>query len=131
MTIQDPLSDMLVRIKNALVRSKKLVTMPSSRLKASVANVLKQEGYISDYSLVGEDNKSSLQIVLKYYQESSVIEELKRVSKPSLRVYAKHNSIPSSYNGLGIVIISTPLGIMTGVAAKNKKVGGEVLCSVF
>jgi small subunit ribosomal protein S8 len=131
MTIQDPLSDMLVRIKNALVRSKKLVTMPSSRLKASVASVLKQEGYIADYSIVEEDKKSSLQIVLKYYQESSVIEEIKRISKPSLRVYAKHNSIPSSYNGLGVVIVSTPLGIMTGVAAKNKKVGGEVLCSVF
>ena len=131
MTIQDPLSDMLVRIKNALVRSKKLVAMPSSRLKSSVANVLKQEGYIADYSIVEEDKKSCLQIVLKYYQESSVIEEIKRISKPSLRVYAKHNFIPSSYNGLGIVIISTPLGIMTGVAAKNKKVGGEVLCSVF
>ena len=131
MTIQDPLSDMLVRIKNALVRSKKLVTMPSSRLKASVASVLKQEGYIADYSIVEEDKKSSLQIVLKYYQESSVIEEIKRISKPSLRVYAKHNSIPSSYNGLGVVIVSTPLGIMTGVAAKNNKVGGEVLCSVF
>lgn len=131
MTIQDPLSDMLVRIKNALVRSKKLVTMPSSRLKTSVASVLKQEGYIADYSIVEEDKKSSLQIVLKYYQESSVIEEIKRISKPSLRVYAKHNSIPSSYNGLGVVIVSTPLGIMTGVAAKNNKVGGEVLCSVF
>ena len=131
MTIQDPLSDMLVRIKNALVRSKKLVTMPSSRLKASVASVLKQEGYIVDYSIVEEDKKSILQIVLKYYQESSVIEEIKRISKPSLRVYAKHNSIPSSYNGLGVVIVSTPLGVMTGVAAKNNKVGGEVLCSVF
>ena len=131
MTIQDPLSDMLVRIKNALVRSKKLVTMPSSRLKVSVASVLKQEGYIADYSILEEDNKSCLQIVLKYYQESSVIEEIKRISRPSLRVYAKHNSIPSSYNGLGIVIISTPLGIMTGAAAKNNKVGGEVLCSVF
>ena len=100
-------------------------------VKVNVAEVLKAEGYITDYSLLESGAKNTLNIVLKYYEDRPVIEKLKRISKPSLRVYAKHNAIPSSYNGLGITILSTPSGIMPGAAAKHNKVGGEVLCSVF
>ena len=131
MTIQDPLSDMIVRIKNAHIRSKKTVSMPSAKLKVSVAKVLKEEGYILDYRVVENSLKKTLQVVLKYYQERPVIEKLQRISKPSLRVYAKHNQIAECCNGLCVTIVSTPCGIMSGAAAKDKRVGGEVPCSVF
>lgn len=130
MTMQDPLSDMLTRIRNAQQRNIPDVTMPCSNTKVNVARVLKDEGYIEDYS-VNEGSKPELTVNLKYFQGRPVIEEIKRVSRPGLRQYSSVNDIPRVKGGLGIVILSTNKGVMTDRAARAAGVGGELLCTVF
>jgi len=130
MSMQDPLSDMLTRIRNAQMVGKSTVVMPSSKLKVSVASVLKDEGYVADFS-VSEDAKPQLTITLKYFEGKPVIAELDRVSRPGLRNYAGKDALPSVRGGLGIAIVSTSKGVMTDRAARAAGVGGEVLCTVF
>lgn len=130
MSMQDPLSDMLTRIRNAHSRAKVSVTMPSSKLKIAVANVLKEEGYITGFS-VAEGSKAELSIELKYFEGRPVIEEIDRFSRPGLRRYAGATELPNVRAGLGIAIVSTSKGVMTDRAARSAGVGGEVLCTVF
>jgi len=128
--MSDPVADMLTRIRNAHMVDKKEVNIPASNLKSAIASVMQQEGYIESFSVNGEAAAKTLTIKLKYYDDKPVIESLQRISKPSLRVYVKSTEMPSVMNGLGIVIVSTPKGVMTGQNAAAKNVGGEVLCSV-
>jgi small subunit ribosomal protein S8 len=128
--MQDSLADMLTRIRNAHARNKVSVTMPASKLKASVAEVLKNEGYIADYS-VEDGAKAELTIELKYFEGKPVIEEIARYSRPGLRAYAGSKELPKVRGGLGIAIVSTSSGVMTDRAARAAGVGGEVLCTVF
>lgn len=130
MSMQDPLADMLTRVRNALARGKGSVSMPSSKLKVAVANVLKSEGYVSEVA-VSEGAKPELTIELKYFQGKPVIAELDRVSRPGLRAYTGKKALPSVRGGLGIAIVSTSKGVMTDRAARQAGVGGEVLCTVF
>ncbi|MAD66705.1 30S ribosomal protein S8 [Porticoccaceae bacterium] len=130
MSMQDPISDMLTRIRNAHHRSKPDVVMPSSKLKASLAKVLQDEGYISGFS-VSDETKPSLTVELKYFEGKPVIEEINRASKPSLRVYAGTKDLPKVRSGLGVAIVSTSQGVMTDRAARAAGIGGEVLCTVF
>jgi small subunit ribosomal protein S8 len=129
--MQDPLSDMLTRIRNAQMAGKTVVDMPGSQLKAAVAKVLQEEGYIESAEARTEDGKPRLSIRLKYFQGKPVIAELDRVSRPGLRNYAGKGSLPSVRGGLGIAIVSTSRGVMTDRAARAAGVGGEVLCTVF
>ena len=129
--MNDPLGDMLTRIRNSQMRGKSTVRSPSSKLRAWVLDVLKAEGYIRGYSEVSENGKTELQIELKYYEGASVIRKIDRVSKPGRRVYVSVKSIPQVANGLGITILSTPKGVMADHQAREQNVGGEVLCSVF
>lgn len=131
MSMQDPIADMLTRIRNALAVEKQTVAMPSSRMKTAIANVMKAEGYISDFSVAEAEGKAELKIELKYYQGRPVIEMMKRVSRPGLRTYKGKNELPSVNGGLGVAIISTPKGLMTDRAAKAAGVGGEVICYVY
>ena len=128
--MQDPIVDMLTCIRNAHHRSKPEVSMPSSKLKASVAKVLQDEGYINGFS-VSEDVKPILTVDLKYFDGKPVIEEINRTSKPSLRQYSGSKSLPQVRSGLGIAIISTSKGVMTDRAARAAGIGGEILCTVF
>jgi len=128
--MQDTLADMITRIRNAQMASKADVSMPSSKMKVSVAQVLKDEGYVADFSVSG-DAKPELTITLKYFEGKPVIEEIKRVSRPSLRQYRGKSSIPSIAGGLGVSIVSTSRGVMTDRAARAAGVGGEVICTVF
>lgn len=130
MSMQDPLADMLTRIRNGLSRAKQSVTMPSAKLKVAVAQVLKDEGYIADFSVAAGD-KPELTIELKYFEGKPVIEELDRTSRPGLRHYVSVKNMPQVRGGLGTAIISTSRGVMTGTAAKSAGIGGEVLCTVF
>ncbi|MGB1328549.1 MAG: 30S ribosomal protein S8 [Porticoccaceae bacterium] len=130
MSMQDPIADMLTCIRNAHHRSKPEVSMPSSKLKASVAKVLQDEGYINGFS-VSEDVKPILTVDLKYFDGKPVIEEINRTSKPSLRQYSGSKSLPQVRSGLGIAIISTSKGVMTDRAARAAGIGGEILCTVF
>ena len=130
MTMQDPLSDMITRIRNANLREKVSVAMPSSNVKVSVAKVLKDEGYILNYK-VTEDKKPVLEIDLKYYDGKPVIEEITRSSKPSLRVYSSSKDLPKVKSGLGVAIVSTSKGVMSDRSARSNGVGGEILCTVF
>lgn len=130
MTMQDPISDMLTRIRNAHHRSKSEVVIPSSKLKVSVAKVLQEEGYIEGYS-VSDQIKPNLTIALKYFEGKPVIEEIARASKPSLRVYSGVGDLPKVRSGLGVAIVSTSKGVMTDRAARAAGIGGEVLCTVF
>jgi len=130
MSMQDPLADMLTCIRNAHQRSKPDVTMPSSKLKASVAKVLQEEGYIGGFS-ISDDAKPALTVELKYFEGKPVIEEIKRMSKPSLRQYSGSNSLPQVRSGLGVAIVSTSKGVMTDRAARAAGIGGEILCTVF
>ena len=130
MTMQDPLSDMITRIRNANLREKVSVAMPSSKVKVSVAKVLKDEGYILNYK-VTEDKKPVLEIDLKYYNGKPVIEEITRSSKPSLRVYSSSKDLPKVKSGLGVAIVSTSKGVMSDRSARSNGVGGEILCTVF
>jgi len=130
MSMTDPIADMLTRIRNAQMAEKAAVTMPSSKLKVSIAKVLKDEGYIDDFAVRENDGLSQLDIALKYYAGRPVIERIERVSKPGLRVYKGANDLPRVMNGLGIAIVSTPKGVMTDRKARAGNVGGEVLCVV-
>ncbi|MBT3195634.1 MAG: 30S ribosomal protein S8 [Candidatus Ruthia sp.] len=130
MSMSDPIADMLTRIRNAHMVDKKEVNIPASNLKSAIASVMQQEGYIESFSVDGEAATKTLTLKLKYYDDKPVIESLQRISKPSLRVYVKSTEMPSVMNGLGIVIVSTPKGVMTGQNAAAENVGGEVLCSV-
>ncbi len=129
MSMQDPLSDMLTRIRNSLARSKATVSMPSSRLKVAVAIILQEEGYISEYSVEGDVMKT-LTIELKYFEGRPVIEMLKRFSRPSVRRYRSKNELPKVIGGLGVAIVSTSKGVMTDRSARAQGIGGEVLCVV-
>jgi len=126
----DPIADLLTRIRNAHHAEKISLTMPGSRVKAAIAKVLKEEGYIEDFSTAVEDKKPTLTIKLKYYEGAPVIELIQRESKPGLRVYAGAQELPKVNGGLGVAIISTSKGIMTDRAARAAGLGGEVLCSV-
>ena len=130
MSMSDPISDMLTRIRNAQMVGHTEVSMPASRLKAAIAQVLKDEGYIEDFILRDADSKKELRIGLKYYAGRPVIERLERVSKPGLRVYRGRDDIPKVMNGLGVAILSTSRGVMTDRKARADGVGGEVLCIV-
>ena len=132
MTLADPIGDMITRIRNAQLRTLYNVKVPSSKYRAKILDVLKQEGYISNYKLLPDSkNKSSLVVDLKYYNGLPVIKEIKRVSRPGRRVYARADSIPKIQNGLGLAIVSTSMGIMSDNDARMKKVGGEIICRVF
>jgi small subunit ribosomal protein S8 len=130
MSFTDPIADMLTRIRNAQAVQKPGVTMPSSKLKVAIANVLKDEGYIDSFEIAGEVAKPVLNITLKYYAGRPVIERIERVSKPGLRIYKGRHDIPQVMNGLGVAIISTPQGLMTDRKARANGVGGEVICYV-
>jgi small subunit ribosomal protein S8 len=130
MSMHDPISDMLTRIRNAQLVGHAEVVMPASRLKASIAKVLKDEGYIEDFALRENGTHKELAIALKYYAGRPVIERLERVSKPGLRVYKGRDDIPRVMNGLGVAILSTSRGVMTDRKARADGVGGEVLCIV-
>ena len=130
MSMQDPLADMLTRIRNAQMAEKTVVRMPSSKLKAAVSKVLKDEGYIADFQISSEV-KPQLSIELKYFEGKPVIEEVKRISRPGLRQYKSVEQLPKVRGGLGVSIVSTNKGVMTDRAARAAGVGGEVLCTVF
>ena len=130
MSMQDPLADMLTRIRNAQMAEKAVVSMPSSTLKVAVAKVLKGEGYIADFQISSEV-KPQLTIELKYFEGRPVIEEVKRVSRPGLRQYKAVEDLPKVRGGLGVSIVSTSKGVMTDRAARAAGIGGEVLCTVF
>ena len=129
MSMSDPIADMLTRIRNGQSANKANVAMPASKTKQSIAQVLKDEGYISDFS-VSEDAKPELTVSLKYFDGKSVIETIKRMSRPGLRVYKNKDELPKVLNGLGIVIVSTSKGMMTDRAARAAGIGGELICSV-
>jgi len=130
MSMQDTLADMFTRIRNAQMAAKTSVSMPSSKMKASVAVVLREEGYVGDFT-VDEAIKPTLTIELKYYEGKPVIEQIKRASRPSLRQYKGTASLPKVEAGLGVAIISTSKGVMTDRAARAAGIGGEVICTVF
>jgi small subunit ribosomal protein S8 len=129
MSMQDPVADMLTRIRNAQAVRNPTVSMPSSKLKASVARVLREEGYIGDYS-VSEGPKAQLTIELKYHQGRPVIDRIQRVSRPGLRIYRGRDELPTVLGGLGVAVVSTCKGVMTDRAARKAGVGGEVICTV-
>ena len=129
MSINDPLGDMLTRIRNAQMTEKATCQMPSSKVKVAIARVLKDEGYIEGFKVNGEE-KPVLEIALKYYAGRPVIEKIERVSKPGLRIYKGRDDIPRVMNGLGVAIVSTSRGVMTDRRARESGVGGEVLCDV-
>ena len=131
MSMQDPMSDMLTRIRNAHMAGKTGVEMPGSKLKAAVAQVLKDEGYIADFNASSAEGKPRLAIELKYYQGKPVIAEIDRISRPGLRKYSGKGELPTVRAGLGVAIVSTSQGVMTDRAARAAGVGGEVLCTVF
>ena len=132
MSMNDPVGDMLTRIRNALMRGKSSVSTPASKLRASVLDVLQAEGYIRGYSRTDYNNgKADLEIELKYFDGQPVIREITRISKPGRRVYSSVKSLPNVANGLGISILSTPKGVMADHDAREQNVGGEVLCQIF
>jgi len=131
MSMQDPIADMLTRIRNAGMAGKKEVSVPMSKMKSAIAEVLKSEGYIADYKEVGEGVAKELILQLKYRNKRAVIEGIERVSKPSCRIYCGSEEIPNVRNGLGIVILSTPKGVISGRVAASEKVGGEILCKLW
>ena len=130
MSMSDPIADMLTRIRNAQMVNKVSVSMPASKLKGAIANVLKDEGYIDDFAVLPNDGKPTLNISLKYYAGRPVIEMIERISKPGLRVYKSGQNIPKVMNGLGVTIVSTSKGVMTDRSAQAAGIGGEVLCVV-
>ena len=132
MTLVDPIGDMFTRIRNGQMRSLSEIEIPSSNFRLKILEVLKNEGFISNYYLEKkENNKKSLMVNLKYYEGVPVIREIKRISKPGRRVYSRANSIPRIQNGLGLAIISTTKGVMSDVEARKNNVGGEIICRVF
>ncbi|MEM9677832.1 MAG: 30S ribosomal protein S8 [Pseudomonadota bacterium] len=132
MSMNDPIGDMLTRIRNGLMRGKSSVSTPASSLRASVLDVLESEGYIRGYTRTDHENgKADIDIELKYYEGAPVIREITRISKPGRRVYSSVKSLPRVANGLGISILSTPKGVMADHDARENNVGGEVLCRIF
>ena len=129
MSMQDPIADMLTRIRNGQAAKKFAITMPSSKLKVAIANVLKEEGYIEDFKVEG-DAKPVLEITLRYFQGNPVVESIQRVSRPGLRIYKKKDVLPKDMGGLGIAVISTSKGVMTDRAARQAGLGGEIICYV-
>ncbi len=127
--MQDPISDMLTRIRNGQAASKVSVKMPSSKQKVAIATVLKAEGYVADFAVAG-DTKPELEVTLKYFEGKKVIDTIKRVSRPGLRIYKGANDLPKVMAGLGIAIVSTSQGVMTDRAARNASIGGEIICYV-
>ncbi|PZP54903.1 MAG: 30S ribosomal protein S8 [Azospira oryzae] len=130
MSMSDPIADMLTRIRNAQAAEKSSVSMPSSKLKAAIAKVLKEEGYIEDFAVRDVQGKPVLEIALKYYAGRPVIEKIERVSRPGLRIYKGCKELPKVMNGLGVAIVSTSRGVMTDHKARAAGIGGEVLCIV-
>jgi small subunit ribosomal protein S8 len=131
MSLNDPLGDLLSRLRNAQMRNKPKVTSPNSHLRESVLDVLKNEGYIRGYAVVERDGRSEIEIELKYFDGEPVIREIERVSKPGRRVYTSVKNMPRVNNGLGVTIVSTPKGVMADHDARDANVGGEILCTVF
>lgn len=129
MSMSDPLGDMLTRIRNGQAAKKVAVTMPSSKVKTAIAQVLKEEGYIADYKVVGE-TKPELEVELKYFEGEAVVELIQRVSRPSLRIYKKRDELPKVMAGMGVAIVSTSKGVMTDRAARKAGMGGEIICYV-
>ena len=130
MSMSDPIADMLTRIRNAQMVEKGAVSMPSSKLKVAIAQVLKDEGYIEGFAVKSDDGKNELEIALKYYAGRPVIERIERVSRPGLRIYKGRHDLPKVMNGLGVAIVTTPRGVMTDRKARAAGIGGEVLCYV-
>jgi len=130
MSMQDPIADMLTRIRNAQAVGEKQVSMPSSKLKVAILDVLKSEGYIDNHEVTVDDGKKKLNVLLRYYQGRPVIEKIKRISRTGLRVYKTADNLPKVRAGMGIAIISTSKGVMTERAARAQNLGGEVLCTV-
>ena len=131
MSLTDPIGDMISRIKNAHMRNHKKVKLPSSKFKMKIVEVLKAEGFIVDYKVLEEENKSNLEISLKYHSGNPVISSIQRISKPGRRIFSSAESLPKINNGLGISIVSTPKGVMSDIDARKQKVGGEIICKVF
>ena len=131
MSLNDPIGDMIARIKNSQMRNHKKVELPSSKFKVKIAEVLKNEGYIIEYKVSDDKKKPLLEIELKYNYGSPVISSIQRVSKPGRRIFSRAESLPKINNGLGIAIISTPKGVMTDIDARKQKIGGEIICKVF
>jgi small subunit ribosomal protein S8 len=131
MAMNDPLGDLLTRIRNAQMRNKGSVTSPGSKLRESVLEVLKAEGYIRGYTVTEKEGRAELEIELKYFDGEPVIREIARVSKPGRRVYTSVRNLPRINNGLGVAIVSTPKGVMADHDARDANVGGEILCTVF
>ena len=131
MSMNDPLGDLLTRIRNAQMRNKSKVSSPGSKLRESVLEVLKSEGYIRGYAVVEREGRSEIEIELKYFDGEPVIREIERVSKPGRRVYTSVRNLPRINNGLGVAIVSTPKGVMADHDARDANVGGEILCTVF
>lgn len=129
MSMQDPIADMLTRIRNGQAANKVAVSMPSSKVKVAIAQVLKEEGYITDYAVAG-DTKAELEVTLKYFQGNPVVELLQRVSRPGLRIYKKRDELPKVMAGMGVAIVSTSKGVMTDRAARKAGMGGEIICYV-
>ena len=131
MSLSDPIGDMIARVKNAQARSHKKVELPSSNFKAKIADILKNEGFIKDFKVAGEEKQPVLSMELKYHSGNPVISNFERVSKPGRRVFSSAESLPKINNGLGIAIVSTPKGVMTDIDARKQKIGGEIICKVF
>lgn len=131
MSMQDPIGDMLTRIRNAQARAKRDVSMPASKRKSAIAEVLKKEGYIVDYKVEGEGAAKQLRIELKYFRGKPVIERVWRVSRPGLRIYKTKDQLPSIIGGLGVAIVSTSKGLMSDREARAQGIGGEIVCSVY
>jgi len=131
MSMSDPIADMLTRVRNALAAKKLDVSMPAAKLKVAIAEVLKKEGYIADYKVEQDGKKKNLLLVLKYHDGKAVIEKLRRISRPGLRVYKNSSELPKVVNGLGVAIISTSKGVMSDRAARLLGEGGEVICYIY
>ncbi len=131
MSLSDPIGDMIARIKNAQARNHKKVDLPSSNFKTKIADILKNEGFIKNFKVEGEEGKPILILELKYHSGNPVISNFERVSKPGRRIFSSANSLPKINNGLGIAIVSTPKGVMTDMDARKQKIGGEIICKVF
>ena len=131
MSLSDPIGDMIARVKNAQARNHKKVELPSSNFKSKIADILRNEGFIKDFKVLGDEKKPILSLELKYHSGSPVISNFERVSKPGRRIFSSADSLPKINNGLGIAIISTPKGVMTDIDARKQKIGGEIICKVF
>jgi len=128
----DPIADMLTRIRNALLARKKEISVPYAKIKFEIARILKKEGYLKDFEKIkGKGNREEIRLLLKYINNKPSISVIKRISKPGCRIYSGFRNLPKSYGGLGILIISTPKGLMTDKEARIKRLGGEIICEIF